>query len=339
MKMSQEKSSTKNNIALAAIFQQMSDCYRYLGTEERFRAKAYENAAKALTGMKEDISSYAKDVQSLAALDDIGVSIGEKIMEYLNTGRIEIFERLKKLVPFELLELMDVSGLGPATIMRLYEELGTPNRQALIEAFEEGRFKGIKGFGSQKIERIRRALKILKPTRKMKLKEAETIAAKVLQAINRIPGIQKVEVAGSLRRRKEIIGDIDIVIMTTPEFRKRIAGRIVALPQVKKVLAAGTTKVSVVLKNSGAQVDIRLVNQYEFGAALLYFTGSREHTIKLRTLAKKRGYRMNEYGIFDVQTGERMAGETEEEMYHFLGLRYIAPELRLGKKEIEEAIL
>ncbi|MBN9351933.1 MAG: hypothetical protein J0H55_14735 [Chitinophagaceae bacterium] len=329
----------KNNMALSAIFQRMSDCYRYLGAEERFRATAYSNASKMLADMPEDISVYATDVKSLAGLKDIGISIAEKIIEYLQTGRIDVFEQLKKRVPFELLELIDVSGLGPATVRALYEELGTANRQTLIEAVESGRLKGLKGFGKKKIDGIRRALKILKPAKRMLLEDAQRIANGILEEIKKITGIQKVQIAGSLRRRKETIGDIDIVAVAPPQFRKRIVTHILNLPQVKQVLASGTTKISVVLKEAGAQVDIRLINDYEYGAALLYFTGSREHTILLRTIAKKRGYRMNEYGIFDVQTGKRMAGATEEEMYHFLGLRYIPPEKRLGENEIEEAKL
>ncbi len=329
----------KNNAALSAIFQRMADCYRYLGTDERFRAIAYGNAAKVLGGMKEDISVYAKDVKTLAELEGIGVSIAEKIIEYLKTGQIEGFELLKKRVPFELLELMDVSGLGPATVKALFEDLGIADRQALIDAIEAGRLKGLKGFGPKKIESIRRALKILKPAGRMLRKDAERIASAILEEIKIIPFVQKVELAGSLRRKKETIGDIDMVIVASPQHRKRIVRHIVTLPQVKKVLAAGTTKVSVIVKEAEAQVDVRLVNPYEYGAALLYFTGSREHTIKLRTIAKKRGFRMNEYGIFDAQTGKRMAGETEEEMYHFLNLRYIPPEMRLGEGEIEAAEL
>lgn len=326
-------------MALSAIFQRMSDCYRYIGPEERFRAIAYSNAAKALAGMQEDISIHATDIKTLVKLEGVGVSIAEKIIEYIRTGRIEFYEQLKKKVPFELLELMDVSGLGPATVKALYEQLGTIDRQSLVEAAERGGLDGLKGFGRKKIEGIKRAIKILKPAKRMFLKDAERIADGILEEIKEIPGIQKIQIAGSLRRRKETIGDIDIVIVATPQFRRRIVRRIVELSMVRKILAAGTTKLSVVLKKTNAQVDIRLINNYEYGAALLYFTGSREHTIKLRARAKKRGYRMNEYGIFDVQTGKRLAGETEEEMYHFLGLRYISPETRLGKREIEAAEL
>lgn len=336
---SPNSAKAKNNDALSAIFGQMSDCYRYLGEDERFRAIAYARAAKTLAALKKDISVYATDGSALAKLKGIGVSIAEKIIEYLDTGRIEVYEQLKKEVPFELLELMDVSGLGPATVKALYRQLGTAERQTLTKAVEDGRLNGLKGFGPKKIEDIKRALKILKPAGRMSLNDAERIAGSIVEKIREIPGIQKLKIAGSLRRRKQTIGDIDILIVATPQSRSRIVSHIVNLPEVSRVLAAGTTKVSVVLKEAHAQVDIRLVNSYEYGAALLYFTGSREHTIQLRTICKKRGYRMNEYGIFNLRTEKRMAGRTEEEMYHFLNLRYIPPEMRVGETEIEAAQL
>lgn len=173
----------------------------------------------------------------------------------------------------------------------------------------------------------------------MLLQDAERIGNNILSEIKKIPGVQKAELAGSLRRKKETIGDIDIVIVADPKYRKRIVSRFISLPQVAKALASGTTKVSVVLKEGNVQVDIRLVHDYEYGAAMLYFTGSKEHNIKLRTMAKERGYKINEYGIFDNATGKRLAGETEEGMYHFLNLSYIPPEMRLDKGEIEKAAL
>ena len=144
--------------------------------------------------------------------------------------------------------------------------------------------------------------------------------------------------AGSLRRKKETIGDIDIVILAKPANRKKTVNRFIELSQVTRVLAKGTTRASVLLKQN-VQVDIRLVHEYEYGAAMLYFTGSKEHNIKPRTIAKEKGYKINEYGIFEIASGKRVAGETEEGMYHFLHLHYIPPEKRLGKDEIEKAVI
>jgi DNA polymerase (family X) len=334
-----KKKTSQNNMALAAIFHRMADCYRYLGSEERFRAIAYENVAKVLHNMKEDIADYAKDVKTLDEIGGIGESIAEKIIEYLHTGHIKIFEQLKKKVPYELLELMDVNGLGPSTLRTLHQELHISDRQELIKAIESGKLIGIKGFGEKKIENIKRALKIVKPGSRMLLKDAERIGNGILDEIKKMKGVQKAELAGSLRRKKETVGDIDIVVVADPKYRKRIVTRFVSLPQVDKILARGTTKASVTLKEGNVQVDIRLVHDYEYGAAMLYFTGSKEHNIKLRILAKERGYKINEYGIFDAETGNRLAGETEEEMYHFLNLNYIPPEQRLDKGEIEKAVM
>lgn len=333
-----KKKVVQNNAALAVIFHYMADCYRYLGKEERFRAVAYENAAKILHNMKEDIAGYATSVKTLDEIGGIGESIAEKIIEYLQTGKIMTFEQLKKHVPNKLLELMDITGFGPATLKTLHEKLHINNREDLIIALEKELLQGIRGFGRKKIENMKRALKLFKESKRMLLKDAEKKGNEILNEIKKIPGVQKAELAGSLRRKKETIGDIDIVVAAEPENRKKIVNGIIALPQVKKVLAKGTTKASVVLKQENVQVDIRLVHDYEYGAAMLYSTGSKEHNIKLRTIAKERGYKINEYGIFDASTDKRLAGSTEDEMYRFLNLKYIPPEKRSDKGEIEKAV-
>ncbi len=336
---SSKKNSLPNNAALSSIFFHMADCYRYLGNEERFRAIAYDKAGKVLTNMKEDIATYARDVKTLDEIGGIGESIAEKIIEYLHTGKIKKFEQLKKQVPYELLELMGITGFGPATLKVLHEKLHISNREDLIHALEKDKLKGLKGFGEKKIENMKRALKLFKESKRMPLKEAERTGNEILGEIVKIPGVEKAALAGSLRRKKETVGDIDIVVLAEPKYRKKIVNRILALPQIEKVLAKGMTKLSVVLKKGEVQVDIRLVHDYEYGAAMLYFTGSKEHNIKLRTIAKQRGYKINEYGIFDAATNKRLAGETEEEMYRFLHLKYIPPEQRLDKGEIEKAVI
>ncbi|HEY6062237.1 MAG TPA: nucleotidyltransferase domain-containing protein, partial [Chitinophagaceae bacterium] len=334
-----KKNLLQNNAALSSIFFHMADCYRYLGDDNRFRAIAYDKVGKVLTNMKEDIATYAKDVKTLDEIGGIGESIAEKIMEYLQTGKIKTFEQLKKQVPYELLELMDITGFGPATLKLLHEKLRISNREDLIHALEKDKLRGVKGFAEKKIENMKRALKLFKENKRMPLKAAEKTGNEILSEINKIPGVQKAALAGSLRRKKETVGDIDIVILAEPKNRKKIVTLLIALPQVEKVLAKGVTKASVLLKNRNIQVDIRLVHDYEYGAAMLYFTGSKEHNIKLRTIAKQRGYKINEYGIFDAASHKRLAGETEEEMYRFLNLKYIPPEQRLDKGEIEKAVL
>lgn len=334
-----KKHVAENNAALASIFHHMADCYRYMGNEERFRATAYENVSRILYNMKEDIASHATDQRSLDAIGGIGESIAEKILEYLQSGKVKTFEQLKKKVPYELLELMDITGFGPATLKILHDELQISSRKDLIRALEADKLQGIRGFGKKKIENMKRALKLYRDSKRMLLKDAEKTGNEILDAIIKIPGVKKAELAGSLRRKKETIGDIDIVILADPAARKKIVGRIIALPQVGKVLAKGTSKASIVLKNGNVQVDIRLVHDDEYGAALLYFTGSKEHNIKLRAIAKERGFKINEYGIFDNVSGKKVAGSTEEEIYHFLRLKYIPPEQRTDSGEIEKAVI
>ena len=212
----------QNNAALSFIFHRMADCYRYLGNDNRFRALAYENVAKILHNMNEDIAEYATDVKTLDEIGGIGESIAEKIIEYLHTGKIKTYEQLKKQVPYELLELMDITGFGPATLKTLHDKLRISNREDLIEALEKGKLQGIKGFGERKIENMKRALKLYKEAKRMLLKDAEKIGKEIIKEIKKLPGVQKAELAGSLRRKKETIGDIDIIIMAEPKYRKKL---------------------------------------------------------------------------------------------------------------------
>lgn len=327
-----------HNRELAGIFHQMGNCYRFAGNTERFRAIAYENISRRLLNMKEDIAVYAGGVQSLDNIGGIGKSIAAKIMEYLRTGRVQAFEKLKKTIPFDLLELMDHTGIGPAVIQLLYKKVHTPTREALADAIAKNELRNIKGLGQQKINILMQALKMQKPGERLPYATAYKTGNLLLQFFLKTPGVIKASLAGSLRRKKSTIGDIDIVVAALPASRKKIAAAFLHLPQVQKVLAGGSTKLSVLLQEN-IQVDVRLVNDYEYGAAMLYFTGSREHNIKLRTMARARGYKINEYGLFDNVTGKRLAGATEAEMYAALHLHYIPPEKRLDKGEIENAMI
>lgn len=327
----------KQNAELAEIFHHIATCYLYKGNENRFRANAYENAARILTNLDESITVYAKDVKTLEQLKGIGESIAEKIMEYLQTGKIKAYDKLRNEVPDELLELMNIDGMGPATVKTLHEKLKINNKEELVTALKNNKLTGLKNFGEKKITNIMRVLKINKEHKRLLLKDAMQIAREILEEINKIKDVKKAELAGSLRRKKETIGDIDIVIVSEFKDRKKIVNKFVVLPQVQKILAKGTTKASVILKKNNVQVDIRIVNDEEWGAAMLYFTGSREHTIQLRTIAKEKGYKINEYGLFDAKNNKRLAGDTEESIYKLLGLGYIPPEKRLGMDEIEKA--
>jgi DNA polymerase (family 10) len=328
------------NDELVRIFRQMASCYRYMGKEERFRALAYDNAARTIANLDEDIAVYAKDTGTLDKLSGIGESIAEKIIEYLKTGKIKTHEKLKHQVPVELLELMDINGLGPATIKTLHEKLGINNRDELAKALKGEKITSLKGFGAKKLENMKRGMKLYKESHtRMLLPDAMQIGNEILAGVKNIPGIKKAALAGSIRRRKDTIGDIDMIITADEKNWKKILAKFIRLPQVNRVLVSGNTKASVLLKINNIQVDVRVVHDHEYGAAMLYFTGSREHTIQLRTIAKQRGYKINEYGLFDTITGKRLAGDTEESMYKVLGLKYIPPEKRLGAGEIEKAMI
>ena len=326
------------NKTLAGIFQKMSDCYRYLGTDERFRAIAYANAARSVRALKQDISYYASDIKTLDKIRGIGESIAEKIMEFLKTGKIKTFEVLKKSVPFELLELMNITGMGPATIRALHEKLQINDINDLVSAIQKGRLRELPGLGEKKILNIERALKLRKEKgNRMLLGDALDTGNSLVTAIRSMKGVLRAELAGSLRRMKETIGDIDIIIAVRTGFGNRIVKNFTALPAVSEVIVAGATKASVRLGSPDIQVDIRIVNEDEYGSALLYFTGSKEHNIRLRTLAKEKGLKINEYGLYEMTTGRRIAGETENSIYRILGMEFIEPEMREDGGEMDAA--
>jgi DNA polymerase (family 10) len=327
-----------NNAALTGIFHRMAQCYRYLGEENRFRVIAYEGAARTISSLRNDISHYGIDVKSLDRLKGIGESIAEKIIEYLQTGHIRTYDSLKKKVPESLLELMDISGCGPATVRQLHEKLHINSMEDLQTAVNAGKLSGLKGMGGKKIENLRRGLKLFKESgSRLLLQDAMRIGQSLLDALKDIPGIEQVALAGSLRRGRETVGDIDIVASAARRNWNKIMNRFVRFEMVASVLARGETRTSVLLSNLNTQVDLRLVEKDAFGAALLYFTGSREHNIRLRMLARDRGWKLNEYGIFDATTEKRLAAEKEEDIYQLLGLDFIAPELREDRGELDLA--
>lgn len=329
--------TANHNKELALLFSRMADCYKYLGPEQRFRATAYETASQTLSNMQEPVDTLAPDIKKLDELKGVGESIAEKIVEYLETGKIKTFEKLKKKVPFALLELMDIQSIGPATLRTLHDKLSITSKEELIQALEAGKLEHIKGFAGKKIEILKKALKLDAGKQRMPLTTAEKPGTEILNEIKKIPGVQHAMLAGSLRRKKETVGDIDIIITAAAGYWKSILRKITQLSQVDKILVAGKTKASLILKKNNIQVDVRIVHEDELGAALLYFTGSKEHNIRLRTIGKQKGWKINEYGLFDEKTGKRLAAETEEGIYNLLGFRYIPPEKRIGKDELDNA--
>lgn len=326
----------QQNKNLARIFREMAAMYRYIGEKERFRARAYEKASRVIDSLQINISSLSK--KELDDLPGIGESISEKIIEYLKTGRIKKQEQLYKKVPVELIDMMDIKGFGAGTVKKIHKQLHITTKQELTEALEKNKFVSLNGFGSQKIDSMKRGLKLHKTMEKrMFLSEAMEIGNKLLEKIRKIPGVEKAELAGSLRRKKVTIGDFDILIACAERHRKKIASRLTEPGFAREVIAKGLTRVSVVLKESGKQLDVRIVNENDWGSALQYFTGSKEHNIHLRALARKKGYKISEYGIFNLADNTQIHCSTEELIYTTLGLKMMQPEMRENRGEIELA--
>ncbi len=323
------------NQILSGIFRNMASMYRYLGDDQRFRALAYSKASRVLNGLNVDILEIHKK-NLLDDIPGIGKSIAQKINEYIKTGKIKKYEVLKRKVPHEILELMDISGFGPKSVKRLHEKLHINTKQQLLNAINEGRVQGLVGFGERKVENMRRSLKLINQAEKrILLTHALSISDRILQQLSKIKEVHQIEVAGSIRRKKETIGDIDILVSSSPKDRSKIIKEFIGIQGVKSVLAKGPTKVSILIHEFNRQVDLRIVDDEQWGASLLYLTGSKEHNVFLRTKAKKNGYKMNEYGVFRIRDGRLLAGKTEEEIYRLMGLKYIPPELREGKDEFE----
>lgn len=324
------------NRELANIFQNMAHIYEFM--DDRFRSIAYQRAAQIIEDLPQDIRNYIQSGE-IHHLRGIGSGIEEKILEYINTGKISKYEELKRLIPLDFLDLMEVPGLGPKTLKRLYQELGIDTKEKLIEALKDGRVAKLKGFGEKKVQNILKGLEIHEKSQKrLLLWEALQLGREVVEKIKTLPEVKQIEVAGSLRRMKETIGDIDILVACEEGDRQKVIDHFTNLDIVKQVIAKGDTKASVIIFDKDRQVDLRVLNVDEWGSGLQYFTGSKEHNVRLRDIAKSKGLKVSEYGVFDAKTGEKIAGKTEEEVYRTIGMQWIPPEMREDRGEIELAI-
>lgn len=305
----------------------------FLG-DNPFRVRAYYQAARTLYDLDTPIEEVAKGgKEALLALPGIGPDLAEKILEFLNTGKIAKHQELAKKVPWGVLQVMEVPGVGPKTARLLHEALGVDSLEKLREALERGDLLRLRGFGPKKAERIREGLALAQAAGKRRpLGAVLSLARNLLEEIRALPGVERVELCGSARRYKDTVGDLDYLVASL-EAAKVVEG-FVALPQVKEVYAKGKERAMVFLKN-GLQVDLRVVPPESFGAGLQYLTGSKAHSIKLRALAQDMGLKLSEYGVF--REAVRLAGETEEGVYAALGLPFIPPPLREDQGEIEAA--
>ena len=327
------------NKDLANIFKKMAAIYEFL--DDRFRAMAYQRAAHIIEDLPDDVRNYILSGK-LYEIKGIGPSIASKIEEYVRTGKIQKYEELKKQVPEDFIELIDLPGFGPKTLRRIYEELGIKTKEELIKALKDGRIEQLPGFGPKKVENMLKGLQMYELSkRRILLWEALQISRYLVDKLkSSLKEIKDIEVVGSVRRRKETIGDLDILVIAEDEDRMKIMDYFTSLPEVDEILVKGPKKSSVVMKFEGKerQVDLRIFKKDEWGAALQYFTGSKQHNVHLREIAKEKGLKINEYGVYKVDTEEKIAGETEKSVYKAVGMDWIPPELREDRGELEASL-
>ena len=322
------------NAEIAVIFTQLADLLEVEGEENPFRIRAYRNAARVIRGLDRSLAGMVAEGEDLEALPHIGHELAAKIREIVTTGRLRTLERHRRAVPQGLSELLQVPGLGPKRIHALQEQLGIGNLQELREAARAGRLQALSGFGAKLEQNILREIDALaNRTRRFLRAEVEEIAAVLRDYLGRQKGVDQAIVAGSYRRWRETVGDLDILVTAAPN--SGASDAFVQHEAVERVLSHGPTRASVVLRHTGLQVDLRIVAKDSLGAALHYFTGARAHNIAIRQIAREQGLKVNEYGIFRGE--QRIAGDTEESVYACFDLPWITPELREDRGEIQAA--
>lgn len=323
------------NKEVAEKFYELAEVAELAG-DNPFKIKAYLEAARVIENLTLPIEDLAQQ-NKLTEVKGIGKSIAEKIIEYLNTGKITKLEELKKVVPEGLLELEKVPGLGAKRVKVLYEKLGISNLSELEEAAKTHKIRELDGFGEKTEQNILEGIKSLRDKRENRfmIGVALPIAESIVSTLKSNVPIEKYMICGSLRRMKDTIGDIDILVISKEP--NKVMDFFVGLPNVKEVLAKGDTKSSIITKED-IQVDLRVVEMGSFGAAVQYFTGSKSHNVHLRELAIKKNLKLNEYGIFDLSSDKKIGGEKEEEIYSILNMDFIPPEMREDTGEIELAL-
>ena len=321
------------NLELSRIFEQIARILKIKG-ENPFKIRAYEKITLVLENLPIDIETIYQQ-GGLNNIPGVGEGIAKKIEEFMTTGKLEYYEKLKETIPDGVVELIDILEVGPKTAKLLYEQLGVDNIEKLEKAVRQHQVKDLPGMGEKSETNILRGIELYKRRKeRVLLGTALPLAEEIVENLRQLKETDKINFAGSLRRKKETIGDIDILI--TSQKPEKIMKTFTSLPQVREILAEGPTKSSVITKDD-IHIDVRVVEPISFGAALQYFTGSKAHNIRLRELAAKRGLKINEYGVFNVKTDRRIAGEREEEIYQILNLAFIPPELREDRGEIKAA--
>jgi DNA polymerase (family 10) len=325
-----------HNAEIARIFNHVADLLE-ISDANPFRVRAYRNAARTVEDQPQSLTTMLNEGKDLTKLPGIGDDLAAKIAEIVSTGSLKMLEDLEQTFPEELSDLLRISGLGPKRVATLHRKLGIDNLDELAEAAREQRIRVLQGFGEKTEKNIIKEIERYAGAKaRTKLNEAEQVADPLQAYLQGVEGVKRVVIAGSYRRRKETVGDLDVLV--TCKSGSPVMSRFTEFEDVVEVMSSGNTKSSVRLR-CGLQVDLRVVPEVSYGAALYYFTGSKEHNIAVRKIAVGKGLKINEYGVFRGKGDDEecIAGASEEDVFKTVGLTYIEPELRENNGEIEAA--
>ena len=321
------------NLDYARIFEEIADLLEIEGANP-FRVRAYRNAARTLETLTQSVESLLRTGgKSLTEIPGIGKDLATKVAEIHQTGELQFLKELRSQVPPSLLEILRIPGLGAKRVHQLWQSLGITKRDQLREAIDSGKLEGLRGFGEALKTSILKGIEeVQSRIGRFRIVEADHYAKALLSFLRNAKGIVTLEPAGSYRRRCETVGDLDILATTSRN--SNIMNHFVSFPEVREVLVQGPSKSSIRL-NSGLQIDLRLLDQKSYGAAMHYFTGSKAHNVAIRGIGHNQGLKINEYGVF--RGDDRVGGETEEDVFRSVGLAWIPPELRENRGEVEAA--
>jgi len=314
------------NLEMAEVFYEMADILEMQNVQ--WKPRAYRTAARAIEGLSEPIEVIYKrgGIKELEELPGVGEGIAKKIAEYLKTGKVKEYEKLKKQTPKHIAVLMKIPGMGPKKVKKLNQVLKISTLAQLERAARTHKISGIPGFKEKSEQDILEGIALMRKSKgKIPLSKAEQEANKIIIQLKKVGAVKKISSAGSLRRKKPLVRDIDILVSSTQP--KKVVDAFTKLKEIQKVLAKGPTKATIILK-SGIQVDLRVLPPESWGSGLFYFTGSKNYNIEVRKIAIRQGYKLNEYGLFNKQTGKMIAGKTEREICKKLGVKWIKPEKR-----------
>jgi len=321
------------NLKLARIFYEMSEIYQF--QKVKWKPQAYIIAGQTLESLNKNLKDLYKQggQKAIEALPGIGPAIAQKIIEYIQTGKVKHHEELKNSVPKGIYTIMKLQGVGPKKAEIFYNKLGIKSKTDLEQALKKHKLSNLPGFKEKSEQNLIEAIELSKhPRDRMPLKKAQVIANNILSKLKSLSEVEKISIAGSLRRKKPLVRDLDFVVQTKNS--KKVIDAFVKMPFVKKVISKGLKKAGILTKEN-LQVEMRLTDADSYGACLLYFTGDKSHNIWLRKIAIKKGFKLNEYGLFDKKTNKRVAGKTEEEIYKKLGVKILQPHERIGETLIK----